>query len=127
MFPGVPAVGPVPFAQRGNASKSRPKLGTSVSTDAKSVTPSSGEAAGESGDKSESKASEASRLTLEVNGDSVAAPFPCTIIALLDQLGLGGKRVAVAVNRDVVIRGRHAEFALSDGDRIEILEAVGGG
>ena len=46
---------------------------------------------------------------------------------LLEGLELGGKRVAVAVNRDVVIRSRHGSHRIADGDRIEILEAVGGG
>ncbi|MEZ7979998.1 MAG: sulfur carrier protein ThiS, partial [Myxococcota bacterium] len=46
---------------------------------------------------------------------------------LLDTLGLGGKRVAVAINRDVVIRSQHPTHPLADGDRVEILEAVGGG
>ena len=40
---------------------------------------------------------------------------------------LVGKRVAVAVNRDVVLRSHYREVELRDGDRIEILEAVGGG
>jgi len=51
----------------------------------------------------------------------------CTIEELLRGLDLGGKRVAVAVNRDVVIRSRYAGHRLAEGDRIEILEAVGGG
>ncbi|HEB89108.1 MAG TPA: sulfur carrier protein ThiS, partial [Deltaproteobacteria bacterium] len=38
-----------------------------------------------------------------------------------------GRRVAVAVNRQVVVRSRYDETELSEGDRIEILEAVGGG
>jgi len=42
-------------------------------------------------------------------------------------LGLAGKRVAVAVNRTVVVRSRYADAALAEGDSIEILEAVGGG
>jgi sulfur carrier protein len=49
------------------------------------------------------------------------------VAALLETLELAGKRVAVAVNRSVVVRSRYAEFELAEGDRIEILEAVGGG
>ena len=37
------------------------------------------------------------------------------------------RRIAVAVNRDVVPRSRLASHALAAGDRVEILEAVGGG
>ena len=46
---------------------------------------------------------------------------------LLAQLELGQKRVAVAVNRDVVPRGAYAKLKIGSGDQIEILEAVGGG
>jgi sulfur carrier protein len=66
-------------------------------------------------------------LTVQVNGEPKRLPAPCNIAELLGSLEMGGKRVAVAVNRDVVIRSRYAEVVLADGDRIEILEAVGGG
>jgi len=46
---------------------------------------------------------------------------------LLDDLGLTARRVAVAVNRDVVPRSTFTTHRLMAGDRVEILEAVGGG
>jgi sulfur carrier protein len=46
---------------------------------------------------------------------------------LLETLGITGKRIAVAVNRDVVPRSTFETHRLAPGDRIEILEAVGGG
>jgi len=46
---------------------------------------------------------------------------------LVEALGLVGRKLAVAVNRDVVPRAQHARLRLSEGDRVEILEAVGGG
>ena len=64
---------------------------------------------------------------LTVNGESRPLPQPCTVRALLDSLELEGRRVAVAVNRDVVPRSRFDSHALAAGDRVEILEAVGGG
>lgn len=67
------------------------------------------------------------RLEIFVNGEPVSVPSPCTIVQLLAQRGLAGQRVAVAVNRDVVPRSTHAEVHLGAGDRVEILEAVGGG
>jgi len=66
-------------------------------------------------------------LALTVNGDALAVASPCTIAALLIQLGLEGHRVAVAVDRDVIPRSSFATHRLAAGDRIEILEAVGGG
>ena len=66
-------------------------------------------------------------LDLYVNGESIAAPHPCTIGRLLTQLGLGGRRVAVAVDRGVIPRSSFDTHQLVAGDRVEILEAVGGG
>ncbi|MCA9503975.1 MAG: sulfur carrier protein ThiS [Spirochaetaceae bacterium] len=66
-------------------------------------------------------------LQLTINGEPRALEAPCSVAGLLDVLGMGGRRVAVAVNRDVVFRSRYAEVELREGDRVEILEAVGGG
>lgn len=73
------------------------------------------------------EAPERATLALEINGEARRVPAPCTVAGLLDVLALGGKRVAVAVNRSVIVRSRYAEVALAEGDHIEILEAVGGG
>ncbi|QDH69241.1 sulfur carrier protein ThiS [Marilutibacter alkalisoli] len=50
-----------------------------------------------------------------------------TIAALLEAEGLALRRVAVEVNGEIVPRGRHAGHPLSEGDRIEIVHALGGG
>ena len=62
-----------------------------------------------------------------VNGDPHRLPAGSTVAALLDRLEMAGKRVAVARNREVVPRSRFAVESLGAGDRVEILEAVGGG
>ena len=68
-----------------------------------------------------------SRIAVQVNGDSLALPGGCSVAALVRQLGLEGRKVAVAVNREVVPRSHFEECRLAEGDRVEILEAVGGG
>lgn len=67
------------------------------------------------------------KRNLLVNGEAQALIAPYRVVTLLEMLELGGKRVAVAVNRKVVARSRYEEVELAEGDRIEILEAVGGG
>jgi len=62
-----------------------------------------------------------------VNGDVKKLVASCSIAELLVTLDMGGRRVAVAVNRDIVLRSSYPHVQLADGDRIEILEAVGGG
>jgi len=64
---------------------------------------------------------------LEVNGEPREVEPGCTVARLLEALGLAGRRLAVAVNRDVVPRSDYTTRALRPGDRVEILEAVGGG
>jgi sulfur carrier protein len=49
------------------------------------------------------------------------------VAGLVELLGLTGRRIAVAVNRDVVPRSAFGSRQLATGDRVEILEAVGGG
>ncbi len=66
-------------------------------------------------------------LAILVNGEPLSVPEGCTVDRLLDLLDLGRRRLAVAVNRDVVPRSHFGRHELSAEDRIEILEAVGGG
>lgn len=67
------------------------------------------------------------KRNLSVNGEPQELVAPFRIATLLETLELGGKRVAVAVNRKVIARSHYDEVELAEGDRIEILEAVGGG
>ena len=65
-------------------------------------------------------------MNLTVNDDPLQ--FTGTTIAdLLEQLGIGGRRLAVEVNRDIVPKSEHDNFSLKDGDRVEIVHAIGGG
>ena len=66
-------------------------------------------------------------ITLTVNGDARQFPDFLTCADLIAALGLTGKRVALECNGDIVPRGHHAERRLADGDKIEIVAAVGGG
>jgi sulfur carrier protein len=66
-------------------------------------------------------------LPVTVNGDARDVPAGTTVRALLGLLGLEGRRVAVAVNRTVVPRSAYDTQRLVAGDRVEVLEAVGGG
>lgn len=50
-----------------------------------------------------------------------------SIHALLEQLQLAGKRVAVERNGEIVPRSLHGQVTVTDGDRMEIVVAVGGG
>lgn len=67
------------------------------------------------------------RIEIEVNGQTTHLRANAVIDDLLDTLGLKGKKLAVARNRSVVPRSAYGTERLAASDRIEILEAVGGG
>jgi thiamine biosynthesis protein ThiS len=50
-----------------------------------------------------------------------------TAAELIARLGLAGKRLALEVNREVLPRSRHGSYRLRPDDRIEIVQAIGGG
>ena len=62
-----------------------------------------------------------------INGEARSLVAPATVAALLDEMGLTGKRLAVERNGEIVPKGLHAGTQLVDGDRLEIVVAVGGG
>lgn len=66
-------------------------------------------------------------VTIELNGQPRDVPIGTTIAALLADLGVEARRVAVELNLDVVPRARHAQRLVASGDRIEIVTLVGGG
>jgi sulfur carrier protein len=66
-------------------------------------------------------------MKIHVNDQPYELPDGATVAALLEQLGLAGKPVAVEVNLQLVPRGQHAEHVLAANDRLEIVTLVGGG
>jgi sulfur carrier protein len=66
-------------------------------------------------------------MTLTVNGEVFEAPDSATLAELLASLGIDGKRVAVERNREIASKSLWAETALQEGDRLEIVQFVGGG
>jgi len=61
-----------------------------------------------------------------VNGDPTDTDAR-TIAELLGQLDLADRPVAVERNQAVVPKRRHADTALAEGDRLELVTLVGGG
>ncbi|RIL00110.1 MAG: thiamine biosynthesis protein ThiS [Proteobacteria bacterium] len=66
-------------------------------------------------------------VEVHVNGRPQDVPPDTSVRELLARLGIAGERIAVAVNRSVVPRSAFDTHQLAAGDRVEILEAVGGG
>jgi sulfur carrier protein len=67
-------------------------------------------------------------MQLTVNGAPRAlVPGVVTVADLVRELALEGKRIAVERNGEIVPRSRYADTRVEDGDRLEIVGAVGGG
>ncbi|MCH7698280.1 MAG: glycine oxidase ThiO [Chloroflexi bacterium] len=66
-------------------------------------------------------------IILTVNGESRTVDDGTSIIKLLETLGIEQRRVAVAINGEVVPRTEHEQTSLNDGDQVEIVRMVGGG
>ena len=61
-----------------------------------------------------------------LNGESRIVAC-ASVAALLEELQLAGKKVAVERNREIVRRDQYGEVSLTAGDQIEIIHFVGGG
>jgi len=66
-------------------------------------------------------------IEIVLNGESRHVPAAHTVAALVAELGLAGQAIALAVNRNVVPRGRWHESTLAAQDQVDIVRAIGGG
>ncbi len=66
-------------------------------------------------------------MNVYVNGEPLELAADTTMAALVARLELGGQRIAVEVNEELVPRGSFGEHRLAPEDRVEIIHAVGGG
>jgi thiamine biosynthesis protein ThiS len=66
-------------------------------------------------------------ITVSINGASRQFPQAISIAALIEEMGLTRKRIALERNGEIVPRSQFAAQQIADGDRMEIVVAVGGG
>lgn len=66
-------------------------------------------------------------MTLTINGEERRLEAAATVAALVAELGLDARKVAVERNLEIVPRSAYGQTALADGDRIEIVHFIGGG
>jgi thiamine biosynthesis protein ThiS len=66
-------------------------------------------------------------MTVRLNGEQRECREGMTLADLVAELGLGTRRIAVEVNRDIIPRDEYAHCRLHPGDEIELVHFVGGG
>ncbi len=62
-----------------------------------------------------------------VNGESREFKGESTLLEILNELSLAEKVMAAAVNMEIVKQDSWSTYKLNDGDKLELLDFVGGG
>lgn len=68
-----------------------------------------------------------STIRIELNGEHRDVPAHTTIERLVTLAGTRGRRYAIEVNGEICPRAEHASAMVQDGDRVEVVQAIGGG
>jgi sulfur carrier protein len=66
-------------------------------------------------------------MQIFLNGQTLELPGSISLAQLLEQQGFAQRRVAVEINMSIVPKSRHGEHMLDEGDKVEIVHALGGG
>ncbi len=66
-------------------------------------------------------------MKIQVNGDNREVGENATVADVIADLGLTGKRIAVELNKEILPYTQHASQRLQQDDRLEIVQAIGGG
>jgi thiamine biosynthesis protein ThiS len=66
-------------------------------------------------------------MRVTVNGEVKELPPGASLIQALARLGVDPRKVAVERNALIVAKSTYATIMLEDGDRLEIVQFVGGG
>ncbi|HKJ08701.1 MAG TPA: sulfur carrier protein ThiS [Gammaproteobacteria bacterium] len=66
-------------------------------------------------------------MEIIVNGETREVGDQLTAAELVEQLGLGGRRLAMEINREILPRSQYSSHRLRAGDRVEVVHAIGGG
>ena len=66
-------------------------------------------------------------MQIYVNGEQIELADSATLMTLASKLELEGKRYAIEVNEEIISRSEHQEYCLNEGDKVEVVQAIGGG
>ncbi len=66
-------------------------------------------------------------MRLHVNGEPREFDAPISVASLVEKLGLDARKIAIERNLEIVPRSAYGLTALGEGDRLEIVNFVGGG
>ena len=66
-------------------------------------------------------------MKIIVYGEETSLPEDSNIQDLVAELGYKNKRIAIEVNEVIIPKSKHQSYLLESSDRVEVINAVGGG
>ena len=66
-------------------------------------------------------------MEILVNGEKISIPDDSNIKDLIVHLGYQKQRIAIEINESIIPKSNHSSFLLQDLDKVEVINAVGGG
>ena len=66
-------------------------------------------------------------MQIIVNGEKIDFPNSLNVEELIDYLGFQNQRIALEVNETIIPKSNHRTYILSNNDKVEVINAVGGG
>ena len=66
-------------------------------------------------------------MKILVNGEKISLPEDSSIEDLIMHLGYQNQRIAIEINESIIPKSNHSSFLLQDLDKVEVINAVGGG
>lgn len=66
-------------------------------------------------------------MKIILNGRALELADNATLLKLIESQGLTGKRLAAEVNLEIIPKADHASYILKNDDKVEIVQAIGGG
>ena len=66
-------------------------------------------------------------IDVTINGDLHSLDENIKLTQLLAQLDLSGKKIAIELNKEIVVRSNYENINLKSGDQLEIVHFIGGG
>jgi sulfur carrier protein len=66
-------------------------------------------------------------MNILLNGENLPIDENTTAAALVEQMGLSGQRLALEVNRCILPRTEFEDYVFKPNDRVELVQAIGGG
>jgi sulfur carrier protein len=66
-------------------------------------------------------------MKIIVNDEKIELPYNSNIEDLVIHLGYQNQRIAIEINESIIPKSKHSTHLLKNQDKVEVINAVGGG